>query len=83
MASYDVQKKADRKRMRADRVAEQQAIRAGEWPRGDDDYMRWDPPHGFDPARWAGERCQNEIDYLDDVERRLSEGDPELAGWER
>jgi len=26
--------------------------------------------------------CQAEIDNLDGVEKRIAEGDPDLAGWE-
>lgn len=83
MASYDLTKKADRERMRSAREAERQAVLAGTWPRDTNDLMRWDPPRGMDPARWAGEMCHNELNYLKEVDRRLAEGDPELEGWER
>ena len=85
MASYNLTKKADRARMRADRMAEVAAIDAGQWPRDIDDNMRWGACRTFhdmaEKALYARQMCMTEVEYLDGVPTRIVAG--ELAGWER
>lgn len=92
MASYNFSKAADRARCRADRQAEIDAVTAGTWPRDINDEYRWlnAPTNRYLSAKhnqeiraeYARKMCQAEIDYLDGVDRRVAEGDPDLAGWE-
>jgi hypothetical protein len=86
MATYNLMKAEDRARKRADRQAELDAARKGLWPRNSNDQFRWGPNRVFvdvqQHAEFAAEMCESEIAYLDDVERRLGIGDPDLAGWE-
>lgn len=93
MACYNFTKRADRDRCRADRQAEVDAVREGRWPRSIDDSMRWlYPPtnpylsatHNQDiAAQYAAKMCQSEIDYLNGVEARIAQGDPDVANWEK
>ena len=94
MSAYDLTKTADRARLRRDRQAEVAAVDAGRWPRDIDDRFRWNPSMYLNPylssttaadvaAKHAKKMCAAEVAYLDDVERRLRDGDPSLAGWER
>jgi hypothetical protein len=93
MSCYNFMKRADRQRLRQDREAEIQAVRDGLWPRDIDDRMRWnckDTNPYFSAAEnrrimaeYAARMCQREVDYLDDLERRLAADDPDLVGWER
>jgi len=68
----------DRVRFRADREAELAAVKAGTWPRDISDRMRWCPPGTHTAAEWARHMCEVDLAYLDDIERRLSEGGSEL-----
>jgi len=92
MASYNLMRAADRARARADCQAEIDAVEAGQWPRDINDSMRWihPPTSPYLPAdenrriaaEYAARMCRAEIEYLDGVDRRIAEGDPDLAGWE-
>jgi hypothetical protein len=92
MSSYDLTRAADRARMRADRMAEIEAVDAGAWPRNPEDEMRWlgAPTSSYLSATHnqeirvahAKKVCLLDIAYLDEVERRIQEGDSSLAGWE-
>ena len=78
MASYNLMKRADRARLRADRQGELDAIKAGTWPRNLDDAMRWGLGRG--DAGHARKCIEVELEYLDGVGARIESG--ELAGWE-
>jgi len=78
MAFYNLMRAGDRQRKRARREAELAAVREGRWPRDIDDQMRWSKG----TPEYAARMCQADLDYLDDVERRIADGDPDLAGWE-
>lgn len=80
MGSYNLMKRADRDRMRADRMAELEAVVAGQWPRDLDDHLRWCSRPG-DPAH-TKKMCEAEIAYLDGVQARIEAEDPDLLGWE-
>ena len=92
MAAYNFTKRADRDLCRAVRQTELDAVNNGVWPRDINDLMRWlhaptscflSPAHNQDIQReYTARMCRAEIDYLDGVDRRVAEGDPELAGWE-
>lgn len=92
MGSVNRAKAADRAEERAALEAELKAIEAGAWPRDINDMFRWTaaPTSRFLPARenqriereHAAKCCRGGISYLDDVERRLAAGDPDLKGWE-
>jgi hypothetical protein len=75
MAFYNLGKRADRDRMRAERVAELEAVENGTWPRDVNDYMRW----MYGRADWAGKMCRQSIAYLDDLEKRIQARDPDLV----
>lgn len=78
MPSYNLMKPEDRARLRQDREDELQAAVSGRWPRDLNDRMRWSVPTPENAAR----QCQSDIDYLNQVDRRVAEGDPSLTGWE-
>ena len=59
-------------------AAELAALDAGSWPRDLDDLCRWMNP---DPTRVRAILAAD-IRYLDDLDRRIAAGDPDLAGWE-
>jgi len=82
MSSYNLTKRADRDQLRADRQAELDAVKTGAWPRDLNDECRWNECTSKHPAKYAAEMCQADITYLDGVERRLRDGDPDLQGWE-
>jgi len=78
MASYNLMKRADRARLRADRQGELDAIKAGLWPRDLNDAMRWGL--GRADADHARKCITVELEYLDGVGARIDAG--ELVGWE-
>lgn len=86
MASYNLMKRADRDRLKADRVAEIEAIDSGTWPRDLNDDMRWGAGRHFhdkaEKATYARRMCANEVDYLRDLQRRIDAKVPDLLGWE-
>ena len=85
MSAYNLTKTADRERLRRERQDEIQAIDNGLWPRNSDEHHRWSVAgkHPRDAAKYARRMCAVELDYLDDLERRLRDGDESLEGWER
>ena len=84
MTVYNRMKAADRVRERQDRQAELDAIEAGTWPRDIDDQFRWNNPSDkYTNAEWAARMCRADIDYLNDLDTRIDQGDPTLRGWER
>jgi hypothetical protein len=92
MASYNLQKPADRARYRADHQAELDAALDGSWPRNLNDQMRWaNLPHcPYDGSEatlrkhreYVAKQCRAEIAYIDDLERRVVSGVAPL-GFER
>ena len=80
MASYNLMKATDRRRLYDDRRSERDAVDSGVWPRDLNDYMRW-ISHAGDPA-YARRMCQNEMDALTQIETRITQHDPDLQGWE-
>jgi len=83
MAFYNLQKKLDRDRLRQERTAELNAVKNGTWPRNPNDQLRWSTPRSFPKDKWAQEMCIADLDYLDDLERRIATGnDPDLTSYE-
>jgi hypothetical protein len=80
MASYSLTKAADRKRYRQDHVDELEATKNGTWPRDINDEMRW--INGDGPA-YAARMCRAAIDYIDGLEQRIKDGDPDVASFEK
>jgi len=85
MSAYNIQKKTDRDRLRRERQDELQAIQNGTWPRDSDEFHRWNiaGKNLSEAVKYARRMCAAELDYLDDLERRLRDGDKSLEGWER
>ena len=87
VASYSLTKAADRKKYRQDHVDELTAAENGTWPRDLNDEMRWihAPNDPFDPqarAKYAARMCRSAIEYIDGLEQRIKEGDPDVASFE-
>ena len=86
MSAYNLMRRADRDRLRADRQAEIDAIDAGAWPRDTDDLLRWGASRSFhdhsEHATLARDLCAATIAYLDDLQERIAAGDPDVKGWE-
>ena len=92
MPSYNLQNAASRAQYRAGYEAELAAAQDGTWPRDLNDQMRWqnlpkmpyDPPEVVQAAHraYVARICKQELDYLDDLERRIRAGSPDLAGYE-
>lgn len=86
MSTYNLMRRADRDRLRADRQAEIDAIDAGEWPRDTDDLLRWGADRSFNDHRGhaalARDLCATTIAYLDDLQERIGAGDPDVKDWE-
>lgn len=86
MSTYNLMRRADRDRLRADRQAEIDAIDAGEWPRDTDDLLRWGADRSFndhsEQATLARDLCAATIAYLDDLQERIGAGDPDVKDWE-
>lgn len=75
MASYNLQKKESRDRLRAERQGELDAIERGVWPRNINDKYRWiSVPSGMTHAEYAKTMCQADLAYLNDLEGRLDAG---------
>lgn len=93
MASYNLLKAADRKRRRAEVVAELAATQDGTWPRDSNDVMRYvhlpqgSPYSSSDTLQkqreYVAKLCRQELEYLDDLERRIRAGDPDVEGYEK
>jgi len=66
MSAYNLQKSEDREALRQERQSELDACLAGTWPRDINDTMRWNPPFGIEPVKWAAKMCQLELAYLKD-----------------
>ena len=75
----NLMRKRYRKALREDYESDLQAVQDGLWPRDLHDRMKYSDPS----PRFATRMCLAGIAYLDDVERRLQEGDPNIVGWER
>lgn len=76
MQGYNLMRRADRDRKRADDQDELVAIREGKWPRDIDDRMRWSTS---DPSAVQA-ALEASIQYLDNIPDRIAAG--ELPGWE-
>lgn len=79
MSCYNLMKKADREQYRADHQAELDAVNDGTWPRNINDQMRWIQGSG---PEYAARCCKSAIEGINDTERRLAAGDPDLKCWE-
>ena len=86
MAFYNLMRREDRDRLRADRVAEIAAIDSGEWPRSVDDSLRWGSSRyfvdGAERAEYARAMCVAEVEYLDALQKRVEAGDKDVIWWE-
>jgi len=78
MALYNLMKAADRVRYRKNQQDELDALIGGYWPRDMDDQLRW---ASRDRVQIRA-MIESSIRYIDDLERRIVAGDPDLAGWE-
>jgi hypothetical protein len=83
MTCYNMQRKVDRERLRLDRTSELEAIKRGEWPRDIDDTLRWKPRRGVEPVQHAEAMCRLDLEYLDDLDQRIRNGDADVTGHER
>lgn len=81
MSSYNLMKKADRQRMRADRGGEIKALQDGTWPRTIDEQMRWGATTRETEQEHAMRMCKADLAYLRDLEKRVQAG--ELEGYEQ
>lgn len=79
MSSYNLEKVADRDRIRKERAEELLAVQEGRWPRDIDDLLRWSRRD----ALYAGHMCKIEIAYIDDLEKRIARGDSDLWFFEK
>ena len=75
----DYRVRDDRSRERKARMDELARIKSGEWPLSINEMMRW----YYSGPDYAERMCVVGIDYLDNLEQRLAEGDPDLEGWGR
>ena len=82
MSGYNLMKPADRARYKADHQAELEAVQQGKWPRDLADSLRWVHYPTGQQAEYAGKMCRAGINYIEDLERRIAAGDPELAGYQ-
>jgi len=84
MASYNLTKPEDREQYRKDHADELAACKDGSWPRDINDDMRWIHANGNLKQRqaYAARMCQSAIDYIDGLEKRIAEGDPEVSSFE-
>jgi len=83
---------SSRQEYRARLQGQLDAIKNGTWPRDLNDIMFWDRPvgvvrgrtwvEGTGPRDWAQLMCEENLAYVDGLEKRLAEGAPELKGWE-
>ena len=83
MSSYNMLKKADRHRELQERKDELLAVQEGRWPRNLDDTYRWSPQRSYTGSEWAARVCTSQIAYLEDLEKRIAAGDPDLDGYEK
>jgi hypothetical protein len=67
MASYNLMTQAGRDDLRRDRQGELDAARAGSWPRGLNDLMRWNPPRDVSAPEWAARMCEAELQSLQEM----------------
>lgn len=86
MASYNFMKRADRDRCRKARRLEIASVGDKTWPRDRNDAMRWGATKTFadsqERAEHAKAMCEAEVAYLDDLDRRIATGDPDLRGYQ-
>jgi len=75
----NLQKKEDREKLRQACIEEIAAVRNGTWPRDINDYMRY---VSSSPEQ-ALKVSEAHLQYLEELDVRLANNDPELDGWER